>query len=85
MLLLFTLTIVPLEIIIPVTLDEAAEEESVLIVLEFIFTIGEIFWHVNPITVPPVPVDVKFVIVLLEIDNRSAEPVLLIFKPVIEF
>ena len=56
-------------IIIPATVEEAPVEESVLIEFPDIVMTGDVLELVIPVTLPPVPVDDKFVMVLLDTVN----------------
>ena len=51
--------------VIPIVFDTPVLER-VLIVLPLMLTVGEVFEHEIPVTLPPVPVDVKLLIVFEE-------------------
>jgi hypothetical protein len=57
----------------PNTVDEAPDDDNVLIVLALILTTGDVFAHVKPVTEPPVPVDDKPVMVLFAIFKGLAK------------
>jgi len=49
--------------LIPATVDDAPVLDNVLIVFPLILTVADVFEHAIPVTLPPVPVDDKPVIV----------------------
>lgn len=82
--LLVTLSVGPDAVtLIPAIVAVVRVEESVLIVLALIVIVFEGFELAKPITVPPVPEEVRLVIVLLDRASVVAKPVALTVNPVI--
>ena len=67
-------TVAPPPIVMPTTVDEAPVEDKVLIVLPVIFVVVEGFEKDKPVTAPPVPDDVRLVMVFPDNVRVVAEP-----------
>src|SRR4030095_3440543 len=65
----YTLVVDAPVMLIPTTVDDAPDEESVFIELPLIFMTVDVLEHVIPDTVPPVPVEDKLFIVFVDIVN----------------